>query len=181
MIELVAIAVALIIVLWLALTYNRFITLRNRIDNSWQQIDVQLKRRYDLIPNLLETVKGYAKHEKETFSQVTKMRAGLMQGTPDERMATSNMLTQTLGKLFAVAEAYPELKANENFVKLQEELAGTENKIAYVRTAYNDSVLDYNNSTQVLPGSLIAGLFGFAKKGGLEISETERENVKVKF
>jgi LemA protein len=181
MIEWLILGVLLLVVFWLIVTYNRFIMLRNRIDNSWQQIDVQLKRRYDLIPNLVETVKGYAKHEKDTLTKVTQMRAGLMTGTPDERMAASNMLTQALGKLFAVAEAYPQLKANENFVKLQEELAGTENKIAYVRTAYNDTVLEYNNSTQVFPGSLIAGMFGFGKKGGLEASEQERQNVQVKF
>lgn len=169
------------ILLWLVMAYNRFIVLRNRIDNAWAQIDVQLKRRYDLIPNLVETVKGYAKHEKDTLTELTKYRGGLVSGNVDERMMANNMMTQALGKLFAVMENYPKLVANENFKALQDELAGTENKIAYIRTAYNDTVLEYNNATQVFPGSLIAGTFGFTQKIYLEAPEAERAAVKVKF
>ncbi len=175
------VAVVVIVILWIVGIYNRLITLRNRIDNAWSQIDVQLKRRFDLIPNLIETVKGYAKHEKTVLTDVTKYRGMLMQGSPDERASANNMLTQALGKLFAVAENYPQLRANENFLKLQDELAGTENKISYVRTAYNDSVLEYVNSIQMFPGSIVAGIFAFKPKAYLETPGQERENVKVKF
>jgi LemA protein len=168
-------------VLWVVGIYNRLITLRNRIDNAWSQIDVQLKRRFDLIPNLVETVKGYAKHEKTVLTDITKYRGMLMQGAPEERASANNLLTQALGKLFAVAENYPQLRANENFLKLQDELAGTENKISYVRTAYNDTVLEYSNAIQMFPGSLVAGIFGFKQKAYLETPGQERENVKVKF
>lgn len=184
MLEMILLGIGVLVVLvllWIAGTYNHFITLRNRIDNAWSQIDVQLKRRYDLIPNLVETVKGYAKHEKSTFEQVTKYRGGLVQGSPEDRLAANNMLTQALGKLMMVAENYPQLKANENFMKLQEELTGTENKIAYVRTSYNDSVMEFNRSTQLFPSSIIAGMFGFASKKYVEAAEQEREAVKVKF
>jgi len=175
------IAIVIVLVLWIIGAYNRLITLRNRIDNAWSQIDVQLKRRFDLIPNLVETVKGYAKHEKTTLTDITKYRGMLMQGAPEERASANNMLTQALGKLFAVAENYPQLRANENFLKLQDELAGTENKISYVRTAYNDSVLEYSNSIQMFPGSIVAGIFGFKQKAYLETPGHEREVVKVKF
>jgi len=177
-----AIVVILVLVLlWMVGIYNRFIVLRNRIDNAFSQIDVQLRRRYDLIPNLVEIVKGYAKHEKETLAEVIKARGGLVQGTPDDRIASNNMLTQAMGKLMVVMEQYPKLMANENFLKLQDELAGTENKISYVRTAYNDSVLELNNAIQVFPGSVIAGMFAFIQRKYLETPETQRENVKVKF
>jgi LemA protein len=171
----------LAVVGWGVMVYNRLVNLRNRIDNAWSQIDVQLKRRYDLIPNLVESVKGYAKHEKSTLTDITKYRSKLMQGAPEERASANNMLTQALGKLFAVAENYPQLKANENFLKLQDELAGTENKISYVRTAYNDNVLEFNNTIQVFPNTLIAGPLGFAVKPYLETPGEERQNVKVKF
>lgn len=166
---------------WVLATYNRFITLKNRVENAWAQIDVQLKRRYDLIPNLVETVKGYSKHEKETLAEVIKYRGGLVSGNVDERMMANNMLTQALGKLMAVMEAYPKLQANENFLKLQDELAGTENKIAYIRTAYNDTVLEYNTATQLFPDAVIAGMFHFTKLSMLQTAEEERQNVKVKF
>lgn len=166
---------------WALVIYNKFITLRNRVENAWAQIDVQLKRRYDLIPNLVETVKGYAKHERETLAQVIKYRGGLVSGTADERMMANNMLTQALGRLMAVMEAYPKLVANENFLKLQDELAGTENKIAYIRTAYNDTVLEYNVATQVFPDAIIARIFHFEKMSMLQAAETERQGVKVKF
>jgi len=181
MIELIVLLVILVMVLWVVGIYNRLITLRNRIDNAWSQIDVQLKRRFDLIPNLVETVKGYAKHEKTVLTDITKYRGMLMQGAPEERASANNLLTQALGKLFAVAENYPQLRANENFLKLQDELAGTENKISYVRTAYNDTVLEYSNAIQMFPGSLVAGIFGFKQKAYLETPGQERENVKVKF
>jgi LemA protein len=164
-------------------TYNRLITLRNRVDNSWAQIDVQLKRRYDLIPNLVETVKGYMKHERGTLTEVTKYRAQLVTGTVEEKAKANNMLTNALKSLFAVAENYPDLKANENFKLLQEELAGTENKIAYIRTAYNDSVLEYKTTKQQIPNNFVAGIFSstFPDKAYFETAESEREAVKVSF
>jgi len=166
-------AVIVLIVLVSLFAYNRFIVLRNRIDNAWAQIDVQLKRRYDLIPNLVETVKGYAKHEKKVFEEVTKARSALMGATSlGDKAKANNQLTATLKSLFAVAENYPKLEANENFKMLQEELAGTESKIAYARQAYNDSVLSYNNSTEMFPGSVIAGMFSFKQR---EFFKTEGE------
>lgn len=167
--------------LFAILTFNNLITLKNRIDNAWAQIDVQLKRRYDLIPNLIETVKGYAKHEKETLADITKYRAQLVTGTTEQKAQANNMLTGALKSLFAVAENYPDLKANENFKMLQEELTGTENKIAYVRTAYNDNVLAYNTAIQTFPSNLFVGMFNFAQKTYFEAPSAERENVKVKF
>jgi len=166
---------------FVALTYNRLVTLRNRVKNAWAQIDVQLKRRYDLIPNLVETVKGYAKHEKSTLENITKYRAQLVTGSVEEKAKANNMLSQALKSLFAVAENYPNLKANENFKLLQEELAGTENKISYIRTAYNDSVLAMNNACDMFPSSIIAGLFGFKHEQYFETAGAEREAVKVKF
>jgi LemA protein len=165
-----------------AVMYNRFVTLRNRIDNAWSQIDVQLRRRYDLIPNLVETVKGYAKHESETFEQVTQARAQAINAqTVEEQGAAENMLTGALKSLFAVAEAYPELKANENFKMLQEELSGTESKIAYSRQFYNDTVLMYNTGIQKFPANLLAGMFGFNERPYFEIEEEARGPVEVDF
>jgi len=139
MIELLlVVGLLVLLLLFVVFTYNNLITLRNRVDNAWAQIDVQLKRRYDLIPNLIETVKGYVKHEREVLTEVTKYRAQLVTGSVEEKAQANNMLSQALKSLFAVAENYPNLKANENFKMLQEELAGTENKISYIRTAYND-------------------------------------------
>ncbi|HSB47800.1 MAG TPA: LemA family protein [Candidatus Bilamarchaeum sp.] len=185
MIEIIALVciagIGLALVLYVVMTYNRLVTLRNRVDNAWAQIDVQLKRRYDLIPNLVETVKGYAKHEKETLENITKYRAQLVTGTVESRAQANNMLTQSLKSLFAVAENYPQLKANENFKLLQEELAGTENKIAYIRTAYNDSVLEYGNAVQMFPSNIFAGMFGFKPKPYFEAPEAEKQNVQVKF
>ena len=174
--------VVILLVLILVVSYNRFIVLRNRIDNAWAQIDVQLKRRYDLIPNLVETVKGYAKHEKKVFTEVTAARTALMQAkTPGQKAKANNMLTETLKSLFAVAEAYPKLEASENFKMLQEELSGTESKIAYARQAYNDSVLSYNNGIQMFPGSVIAGIFNFHLREFFKSEGIEREAVKVGF
>ncbi len=180
---LIVIAGIVVILLYIWMTYNRLVTLRNRVENAWAQIDVQLKRRYDLIPNLVETAKGYMKYEKSTLVEVTKYRAGLMTGSVQDRAAANNMLSQTLKSLFAVAENYPDLKANENFKMLQEQLEGTENKIAYIRTAYNDSVLEYKNARETFPTSVIAGMFAatFAAKPFFEVAEAEKEPVKVSF
>ena len=177
----IIIAVVVVLVFWIVGVYNGLVRLNNKTKEAWSDIDVQLKRRHDLIPNLVETVKGYAKHEKETLSQVIKYRGGLVSGNVDERMMANNMLTQALGRLFAVMENYPNLKANENFLKLQDELTGTENKIAYIRTAYNDTVLEYNNATQMFPDSILAGMFHFEQKPYLQTPEAERQNVKVNF
>lgn len=163
--------------------YNRLVVLRNRVDNAWSQIDVQLRRRYDLIPNLMETVKGYAKHESETFEKVTQARnMALSAGTVAEQGAAENMLTGALKSLFAVSEAYPELKANENFMMLQEELSGTESKISYARQFYNDSVMSFNTAIQSFPANLIAGIFGFTARDYFEVELAEvREAPQVKF
>ncbi len=174
-------AIALLVVL-VVLLYNRLVTLRNRVDNAWAQVDVQLKRRYDLIPNLVETVKGYAAHERETFEAVTnaRARAQAAQG-PGEQGAAEGMLSQALGRLFAVAEAYPELQADENFRLLQDELAQTENRIAVSRQVYNDTVLTYNTAIQTVPGLVVAGPFGFAKRDFFEVEEGAREAPRVAF
>ncbi len=175
------VGLVLVVLIYVVMAYNRLVTLRNRVDEAWAQIDVQLKRRYDLIPNLLETVKGYMKHEKETLENIAKYRSQIVSGSVEERGKANNMLTQALKSVFAVAENYPKLEASQNFKMLQEELAGTENKIAYIRTAYNDSVLEYTNSTQLFPGSIIANMFGFKSKAYLETPGEQREAPKVKF
>jgi len=163
--------------------YNGLVTLRNRADNAWAQVDVQLRRRYDLIPNLVETVKGYAKHERETFDSVTKARTQAMNATTvKDQGQAENMLAGTLKSLFAVAENYPELKANQNFLMLQEELAGTEGKIAYARQFYNDVVMKFNTKQQVFPSNIVASMFSFKEKEYFEIEEAEaKEPVKVQF
>jgi LemA protein len=163
--------------------YNGLITLRNRANNAWAQVDVQLRRRYDLIPNLVETVKGYAKHERETFQMVTEARAKAINAqTVKEQGEAENMLSGALKSLFAVAESYPDLKANQNFLMLQEELAGTEGKIAYARQFYNDVVMKFNTKQQVFPSNIIASMFNFQEKEYFEIEEPEaREPVKVEF
>jgi len=163
--------------------YNSLISLRNRCDNSWAQVDVQLKRRYDLIPNLVETVKGYAKHEREVFQNVTEARAkAINANTVKDQSAAENQLSGALKSLFAVAENYPELKANQNFLMLQEELAGTEGKIAYARQFYNDTVMKFNMKQQVFPSNIIANMFGFKEKEYFELEEpAAKEPVKVSF
>ena len=178
---LVIIVVALI--LFIIYAVNRLVTLRNRIKNAWAQIDVQLKRRYDLIPNLVETVKGYAKHERETLENVTAARTRAVgAGTVNEQGAAESQLTGALKTLFAVAESYPDLKANQNFLMLQEELAGTEGKIAYARQFYNDNVMQYNILREMFPTNIIAGSFGFGAQDMFEIELPEqREAVQVKF
>ena len=178
LIALVILLVGAVIVL-----YNRLVVLRNRVDNAWAQIDVQLRRRYDLIPNLVETVKGYATHESETFENVTQARnAAINADGVAEQSQAENMLSSTLKSLFAVAEAYPELKANENFMMLQEELSGTESKIAYSRQFYNDSTMSYNTGIQTFPANVLAPMFGFASRDYFEIEMAEvREAPAVSF
>ncbi len=162
--------------------YNGLVVKRTRVENGWAQIDVQLKRRYDLIPNLVETVKGYAAHEKEVLEKVAELRSRAMDATnPTEAADANNMLTSTLKTLFAVAENYPQLKANENFMRLQEELAATENKIAFARQFYNDVVMDYNATIQKFPQAMIASIFNFKLREFFEAPTAERESVKVKF
>jgi LemA protein len=163
--------------------YNSLIVLRNRCDNSWAQVDVQLRRRYDLIPNLVEAVKGYAKHEREVFEKVTQARTSAINaGTVKDQAQAENMLNGALKTLFAVAENYPELKANQNFLQLQEELSGTESKIAYARQFYNDMVMKFNQKQQVFPASIIANMFSFKEKEYFEIGEpAAKEPVKVSF
>lgn len=162
--------------------YNRLVVLRNRVDNAWSQIDVQLRRRYDLIPNLVETVKGYASHESETFEKVTQARNMAIQAQGvEEQGKAENMLTGALKTLFAVAEAYPDLKANQNFLALQEELTSTEGKIAYARQFYNDSVMSMNTAIQSFPANLVAGMFGFTQRDYFEIEAAATEPVAVKF
>lgn len=175
-------AIILVLLGALVMIFNRLVVLKNRVDNAWAQIDVQLKRRADLIPNLVESVKGYMKHERGVLEEVTKARTALMSaGTVQEKAKANNALAGTLKTLFAVAENYPQLKASENFKMLQEELAGTENKIAYSRTAYNDSVLEYNQTIQVIPYNLFAGMFGHSVKQYFEVAESEKAPVKVQF
>ncbi|HZX11698.1 MAG TPA: LemA family protein [Acidobacteriota bacterium] len=163
--------------------YNSLINLRNRANNAWAQVDVQLRRRYDLIPNLIETVKGYAKHEREVFQKVTEARSKAIDaGSVKEQEQAENMLSGALKSLFAVVENYPELKANQNFLMLQEELAGTEGKIAYARQFYNDTVMKFNTKQQVFPSNIIANMFNFKEKEYFEIEEpAAREPVSVKF
>lgn len=162
--------------------YNNLVTLRNRVDNAWQNIDTQLQRRGDLIPNLVETVKGYAAHEKDALEAVVSARnAAANAATPDEKMAADGMLSGALRQLFAVAEAYPELKANTNFMQLQASLEDTENKISYARQSYNDCVLNYNNGIQTFPGNIFAGIFQFKPRTGFEVAEAMREAPRVKF
>ena len=175
-------AIVVILLLVVVSLYNRFVRSRNRVDNAWAQVDVQLRRRYDLIPNLVESVKGYASHERETFERVTQARtAGVQARTVEEQAQAENMLTAALRQLFAVSEAYPELRANENFQQLQAQLEQTEGQIATARQIYNDSVLIYNNGIQQFPGNLIAGTFGFAPRTYLEIEEASRGPVDVDF
>lgn len=163
--------------------YNSLVILRNRCDNAWSQVDVQLRRRYDLIPNLVETVKGYAKHERELFEKVTQARANAINAsTVKDQGQAENALSGTLKSLFAVAENYPDLKANQNFLQLQEELAGTEGKIAFARQFYNDTVMKYNTKQQVFPSSIIARMGNFKEREYFEIGEAEaRGPVKVGF
>jgi LemA protein len=181
-IEIIILIIVLILVIYIIYQYNGLIQLRNRVKNAWSQIDVQLKRRTDLIPNLVETVKGYAKHEKTVFENVTKARSSLMSAkTVQENAEANNMLTDSLKSLFAVAENYPELKASENFRQLQAQLSETEDKIAYSRQFYNDTVLMFNNKVQMFPSNILASLFHFTEAEYFEIAESDRAVPEVKF
>jgi LemA protein len=178
----IGVALVAAVALYLVVAYNGLVRLRNRIENAWSQIDVQLQRRYDLIPNLVETVKGYATHEKGVFEEVTQARAAAIgaQGVAQQAHA-ENMVTSALKSLFAVAEAYPDLKANQNFLALQEELSGTEGKIAYARQFYNDTVQSYNTRIQTFPTMFVARAANFAEREYFEADDTSRGPVRVQF
>jgi len=179
---LIAVVVIVVLILLFVAVYNRLVRLRNRTDNAWAQVDVQLKRRYDLIPNLVETVKGYASHEKQTFEDVVKARAAAQDATGVEQQAQAeNMLTGALRKLFALAEAYPQLQASEGFRQLQAQLAETEDKISVSRQIYNDTTLSFNNAVQTVPTNIVARLFGFSTRVYFEVADDVRSAPKVEF
>ena len=178
----VVVVLLVVIVLMVAGLYNGLVRARLRVKEAWSGIDVQLKRRASLVPNLVETVKGYAAHERDTLDSVTRARAALQQaGTPAQAAEANNMLTQTLRSLFAVAEAYPDLKANQNFLELQRELSDIEEKIAFARQFYNTNVLSYNGKTATFPSVLFANMFNFEPAEFFEAEESAREDVKVSF
>lgn len=178
----VIVVLVVLIVFWLAQTYNKLIKRRNRVDTAWSHIDVQLQRRLNLIPNLVETVKGYASHERETFESVTRARgASNSASTPGEQAQADNFLTAALRQLFAVAEDYPELRASENFQNLQEELSETEDKIAVTRQIYNDTVLSYNNTVQQIPTNIVAGIGGFEAREYYDASPDAQEAPTVEL
>ena len=180
----ILVIVVVVITLWLVWMYNRFVTLTNRVKEAWSDIDVQFKRRYDLIPNLVETVKGYAAHEAGTLQKVTEMRTRAMNSTGSQKAEAENMLSGALKSLFAVSENYPNLKANENFVELQRELSDTENKIQAARRFYNSTVQDLNTSLQSFPSNLIGSTFRFTPRDFFQLDQTDaaaREPVKVQF
>ena len=179
---LLAVVVLLGIYVWV--TYNGLVGLRNRIENAWAQIDVQLKRRYDLIPNLVETVKGYASHEKETLDAVIRARNAAIAAPsdPHAQAAADTMMTGALRQVFALSESYPELKANQNFLALQEELSATEGRVAYARQFYNDTVLSYNTKIQSIPSNMVAGMFNFTEREFFEAEDDETRDVpRVQF
>ena len=178
----IVIGVILFLVLFLVGNYNTLVSLRNKVKDQWSQIDVQLKRRFDLIPNLVETVKGYAKHESETLEKVIEARNSFTTAkTPEEEIKANGELTNAISKLFALAESYPDLTANTSFMKLQEDLKETEDKISYARQFYNDNVMAYKNKIEMFPSNIIAGMFGFKPELFFEVNEKEKENVEVKF
>lgn len=181
----IALIVIVLIVLWGVSAYNSLVTLRNRVKNGWAQIDVQLKQRADLIPNLVETVKGYAAHESDVFTQVTQARAGVIQaaqsGDVQQRIQAENQLSRALVNLQATAEAYPQLQANQNFLDLQAQLKALEEKIAYARQFYNDVVQKYNTKIEVVPTNIIAGLFHFEQAAYFQVDEADRQAPQVKF
>lgn len=178
----IVLVIVVLLILWVFATYNSLVSLRNRVKDAWSQIDVQLKRRFDLIPNLVETIKGYTKHESETLENVVKARNTYLSATlPEDQMKADGELTKAISKLFALAESYPDLKANANFTDLQGQLNETENKIAMSRQFYNDIVMQYNNKVEMVPSNIIANMFHFKKETFFEAGETERENVQVKF
>jgi LemA protein len=181
-IVIVIVVLVLLVVAWPIAIYNGLVTLRTRIDTAWSQIDVQLKRRYDLIPNLVETVKGYASHERETLEGVIQARnAGVSAETPAQQAEAENMITGALSKLFALQEAYPDLKANQNFLNLQEELTSTEDRISYARQYYNDQVRVYDTRIQTFPHVVVANMFKFEAREFFEVEESAREAPSVEF
>ena len=176
------IGLVVIVLLALVAIFNGFISKRNRVQDAWAQIDVQLKRRYDLIPNLIETVRGYAKYEKGVLTQVTQLRSAIVTGSVQDKAEANDKLSHTLKSIFAVAESYPELKASDTFKNLQDQLSDTEDKISFVRTSYNDYVLDYNNAIQQFPGNALSGMMNFKKADFFQTAdESERQPVKVDF
>jgi LemA protein len=178
----VLIAVILLLALAVVVLYNRLVRLRNRSENSWAQVDVQLRRRYDLIPNLVEAVKGYAAHERATFDEVTEARTRAQQAEGvGEQAEAENVLTAALGRLFAVAEAYPELRATENFQQLQAQLADVEQNIVISRQVYNDAVLTYDNALETVPTNIVAGVFNFRPREYFETEDVTREAPSVQF
>lgn len=178
----IILVIVILIALYVISTYNLLVQLRNKVKDGWSQIDVLLKRRADLIPNLVETVKGYTKHEEGTLTAVIEARSKAVSATtPEEAMKAEGEMTQALSRLFALTEAYPELKANQNFLDLQKSLEETENKITYSRQFYNDNVLNYNNKVEMFPSNLVAGLFKFEKAVFFEASEKDKEVPKVQF
>ena len=178
----IIVEIAVILILFVIGTYNSLISLRNKKDDQWSQIEVQLKRRADLIPNLVETVKGYAKHENNTLKEVIEARnTYVAASTPEEEMKASGEVTKALNKLFALSESYPDLKANENFMALQKDLKDTEDKISYARQFYNDTVLTYNNKVEMVPSNIVAGIFKFKKATFFEASEEGKKTPEVKF
>ncbi len=182
MIWIILLVVIVILVVWIAGTYNNLVGAKNKVNDQWSQIDVVLKRRFDLIPNLVETVKGYAKHESETLESVIKARNTYTSAkSNDDKLKADNELASGLTKLFALAESYPDLKANENFNNLQKELTETEDKIQYARQFYNDTALKYNNLCQQFPSVIIANMFHFEKVEFFKATDAEKENVHVKF
>ncbi len=182
LVVIILVAVVVLLLLYVIVAYNGLVRLRNRVENAWAQIDVQLRRRYDLIPNLVETVKGYATHERETLERVTEARSRAIDATGvGEQAQAENMITSALKSLFAVAEAYPDLKANQNFLELQEELSGTEGRIAYARQFYNDSVLRLNTKIETFPSNVIANAFNFEPREYFEADDTSRGPVSVQF
>jgi LemA protein len=179
----IIVAILVVVIVATFVLYNSLVRRRNEVDNAWSQIDVQLKRRLDLVPNLVETVKGYAAHERVALEAVIAARSNAMAagGTPHEQAAADNQLSGALRQLFALAEAYPDLKANQGFVSLQEELANTESRIAYARQFYSDAVLAYNTAIQAVPGVVVARLFGFAPREYFEAEEAARDVPRVQF
>lgn len=178
----IIIAVVVVLIIFLVSIYNNLVVLRNRVKDQWAQVDVQLKRRFDLIPNLVETVKGYAKHENSTLKEVIEARNKFQSATtPEEEMAASGDLNKALSRLMVLTESYPELKANENFLSLQADLKDCEEKIAYARQFYNDTVLSYMNKVEMFPSNIVASMFGFKEMKYFEIAEGEKEAPKVSF
>lgn len=178
----ILVAIIVVAIVFVIVTYNDLVRLGNNVKNSFAQIDTQMQRRFDLIPNLVETVKGFAAHEKELLENVTASRSGYMNaGSDAEKLAMNNQLTSNLRSLFAVAENYPELKSNVNFLQLQDELSEAEDKVAYARQFYNDAVTIYNNKLQMFPGNLVAGLFGFREEMLFDSDDAAREVPKVQF